>query len=71
VSATMHMETASRAPHTVGRSPAAWVLTAIVVLVIAIVLAAGAAATAVRAPIGTPTPSLTVCTADGVSGPCS
>ncbi len=71
MSARMHLETASRAPHLVGRSPAAWVLTAIVVLFIAIALAAGPAASAVRAPASTPTPAPTVCTAGNVNGPCS
>jgi hypothetical protein len=67
----MHLETASRAPHLIGRSPAAWVLTAIVVLFIAIAFAAGPAASAVRTPVSTPTPAPTVCTAGSVSGPCS
>jgi multisubunit Na+/H+ antiporter MnhC subunit len=71
VNGTMHTETENRAPHLVARSPAAWVLTAIVVLFIAIALAAGPAASAVRAPAGTPTPAPTVCTAGHVTGPCS
>jgi hypothetical protein len=71
VDGTMHMEAGGRASHRIGRSPLTWLLAAVVVLFIAIVLAAGPTASAVRAPAATPTPGPTVCTADGVSGPCS
>jgi hypothetical protein len=68
---TMHMEAADRASRRIDRSSVTWLLAAIVVLVVAIVLAAGPASSTVRAPIGTPTPAPTVCTADGMTGPCS
>jgi len=71
VDGTMHVEAVDRASHRIGRSPVALLLAVVVVLVIAIALAAGPAASAARAPAGTPTAVPTVCTADGVSGPCS
>jgi hypothetical protein len=67
----MHMEAAARASRRVDRSPITWLVAAIVVLIVAIALAAGPASSAVRAPVGTPTPGPTACTADGMTGPCS
>ena len=68
---TMHMEAADRASRRIDRSSVTWLLAAIAVLVVAIVLAAGPASSTVQAPIGTPTPAPTVCTAGTVNGPCS
>lgn len=67
----MHMEAAARVARRVDRPPVTWLLAAVVVLVIAIVLAAGPASSTIRAPVGTPTPGPTACTADGMTGPCS
>ena len=71
MNATMHMEAVARVSRRVDRLPVTWLLSAVVVLIVAIALAAGPASSAVRAPVGTPTPVPTACTADGMTGPCS